>query len=148
VLFSGQKWNGLLRKMPLTSSSGSEFKGNKYTTTIHTLVSAVLKISKITKVPAGRRVFRGLGGLVLDQNWLNKDQRGCRGGVELGFLSTTTNREIALEYSGVANRRGIIMDIDVGSVDCGAELDFLSQYPGALMPSGAILSFSLLPCFL
>jgi hypothetical protein len=74
--------------------------------------------------------MRGLGGMVLDDRWLTKDDRGVRGGVELGFLSTTTKREVALEYSGVDKNRGTVFEIDIGAVDCGAKLDSLSQYPG------------------
>jgi NLR family CARD domain-containing protein 3 len=118
-----QKWNGLLRQIPKIS-------GNKYTTTILVLVSAVLKLSQNTKIPHGRRVYRGLGGMVLDDKWFVQDKRNTRGGVELGFLSTTLNRSTALEYSGVKRGRGIVLEIDVGAIDCGAQLDCLSQYPG------------------
>ena len=113
-----------------------DFKGNRYTTTIHILVSAIMKLSQQTKVPDGRKVSRGLGGMVLDSKWFNKDSRNTRGGVELGFLSTTTNRRTALEYSGVRKGRGIVLDIDVGAIDNGAQLDFLSQYPGNLLERG------------
>ncbi len=113
----------MLRQIPNIS-------GNRYTTTIHVLVSTVLKISQKTKVPEGRRVFRGLGGMVLDDKWFNSDVRRTRGGVELGFLSTTLNRSTAMEYSGVKKGRGIVLEIDVGAIDCGAQLDCLSQYPG------------------
>jgi hypothetical protein len=106
-------------------------KGNRFTTTIHILVSAVMKLSRMTRVPDGRKVCRGLGGMVLDAKWFRTDSRNARGGVELGFLSTTTNRRTALEYSGVKKGRGIVLDIDVGAIDNGAQLDFLSQYPGA-----------------
>ena len=68
--------------------------------------------------------------MVLDDKWFFEDIRGTKGGVELGFLSTTTRREVAVEYSGVQQRRGVVMDIDIGAIDCGAKLDFLSQYPG------------------
>ena len=125
-MFFCQKWNGLLRQIP-------NITGNRYTTTIHVLVSAVLKISQTTKVPEGRRVFRGLGGMVLDEKWFNSDVRRTRGGVELGFLSTTLNQSTALEYSGVKKGRGIVLEIDVGAIDCGAQLDCLSQYPGLIL---------------
>jgi hypothetical protein len=70
--------------------------------------------------------------MVLDEKWFVEDERGTKGGVELGFLSTTTCREVAVEYSGVKQKRGVVMDIEIGAVDCGAILDFLSQYPGIL----------------
>ena len=118
-----QIWNGLLRQIP-------NIVGNRYTTTVHVLVSAVLKLSKTTKGPPGRRVYRGLGGMVLDEKWFKSNERNTRGGVELGFLSTTLNQSTALEYSGVKKGRGIVLEIDVGAIDCGADLKELSQYPG------------------
>ena len=46
--------------------------GNKYETTIFTLVSAIVKLSKVTVVPENRKLYRGLGGMVLpDQFWSN-----------------------------------------------------------------------------
>jgi hypothetical protein len=71
--------------------------------------------------------------MVLEDRWLTKDDRGVRGGVELGFLSTTTKREVALEYSGADKDRGTVFEIDIGAVDCGAKLDSLSQYPGTCL---------------
>ena len=68
--------------------------------------------------------------MVLDSKWTSKDERGTRGAVELGFLSTTTNREIAVQYSGFDRGRGTVFEIDIGAVDCGAKLDSISQYPG------------------
>jgi hypothetical protein len=50
--------------------------------------------------------------------------------VEFGLMSTTTRKETAFEYSGVKSKRGIILEIDTGSVDKGASISFLSQYPG------------------
>jgi hypothetical protein len=45
-------------------------------------------------------------------------------------MSTTTAMETAFEYSGVADQRGTVLEIEVGRVDVGASLSFLSQYPG------------------
>ena len=74
--------------------------------------------------------IRGLGGKVLDEKGFKSNERNTRGGVELGFLSTTLNQSTALEYSGVKKGRGIVLEIDVGAIDCGADLKELSQYPG------------------
>ena len=69
--------------------------------------------------------------MVLTKQWMKEDERGAKGAVELGFLSTTTNRNIACQYSGSDKDIGAIFEIDVGAVDCGASLDTISQYPGA-----------------
>ena len=104
---------------------------NLYSTSIHTLVSASQKLSRKTKIPEGRKVFRGMGRTKLGAEWSKSDARGARSGVELGFMSTTFNRNVALEYSGVKRgTAGTILEIEVGAVDSGARLDPLSQYPG------------------
>ena len=57
------------------------------------------------------------------------------GGVERAFMSTTTKREIAIQYSG--NKTPTIFQINIGQVDMGASLNLLSQYQGEeeiLMP--------------
>jgi hypothetical protein len=59
------------------------------------------------------------------------------GGVELGLMSTTTDRATAIAYSGAAAGRGTVFEIQAGRVDVGASIQFLSQYPGEkeyLMP--------------
>ena len=67
----------------------------------------------------------------LGDEWFVKNERGSSCGVELGFMSTTLKRSMAISYSGVMDRgRGCIFEFDVGAVDCGAFLDALSQYPG------------------
>ena len=108
-----------------------ENQENHFTTSIHTLVSACLKLKTKTKIPNEKKVFRGLGSMRLGSEWFTPDERGSRYGVELGFMSTTKERRVALEYSGVKRgKAGLIFEFDVGSVDCGAQLDNLSQYPG------------------
>ena len=124
-----QKWNNTLRKMPFSSASAAEGL-NLYATSIHVLVSACLKLSRKTKIPLGRKVFRGLGWMKLGPEWFQDDERGARIGTELGFMSTTLSRQVALEYSGAKRGVGTIFEFGIGSVDCGACLDSLSQYPG------------------
>jgi len=43
-------------------------------------------------------VYRGTSGVRLPEKFDVKDQYGCRGGVELGFMSTSTNKTEALKY--------------------------------------------------
>jgi hypothetical protein len=59
---------------------------------------------------------------------------GVRGGIEYGFSSTTTDREQALHYAtaGGAGKDGdamTIFEMQMGMVDRGADLSWLSQYP-------------------
>ena len=50
--------------------------------------------------------------------------------VEFGLMSTTTSRETAVAYSGKGGERCTVLEISAGRVDVGADISFLSQYPG------------------
>lgn len=43
--------------------------------------------------------------------------------------STTTDRDVAMRYAG-SGKVGMVFEIQMGMVDRGAELKWLSQYPG------------------
>ena len=65
-----------------------------------------------------------------EQFWIAEKTNGFRGAVELGLMSTTTDREVAVQYSGRDKKRGTIFEIEAGRIDIGADLKRLSQYPG------------------
>jgi hypothetical protein len=96
----------ILRRYP-----GDEYKlyedgGNRFPTTIAALASAVLKIARVTKLPLNLELYRGLGGLAdLPASFWKADGSGCRGYMEYGFMSTTSNKATALEYSGAKEGR-------------------------------------------
>jgi hypothetical protein len=93
-----QVYNAILRQHPPDLFSKFNAGGNLYATTIHILVSAVIKIARSTKLPLGLELFRGLGGLAeLPVSFFRIDANGCRGYAEWGFLSTTSNKEVAVE---------------------------------------------------
>ena len=46
----------------------------------------------------GGKVYRGMSGVLLPEKFRTPDDYGCRGGVELGFMSTSTSKEQALKY--------------------------------------------------
>jgi hypothetical protein len=50
--------------------------------------------------------------------------------VEYGLMSTTTSQSIAVAYSGKNGQRCTVLEISAGRVDVGANIGFLSQYPG------------------
>ena len=119
-------YNAVLRRFPVDVYSSLE--GNNYETTIFCIISGIAKLSKSTALPPDRRVYRGLGGMILpEQFW---GATGFRGGIEPGLMSTTTNREIAVQYSGMRENRGTVFEIIVGRIDIGADLSWISQYPG------------------
>ena len=133
-----QKYNAVLRGYG--DAPGSTFladtarkltRGNKYVTTIHAINSVVIKLSKLSK--AGK-VYRGVCyGLLPEQFWKG-DESGVRGGIEFGFQSTTREREQAVHYAkgGGWAKEGdamTIMEMQMGMIDRGADLSWLSQYP-------------------
>ena len=122
-------YNAKLRKYPLELYN--MIQGNEYETTIFCIISGILKLSRRTEIPSNRRVYRGLGGMILpEQFWIAEKTNGFRGAVELGLMSTTTDREVAVQYSGRDKKRGTIFEIEAGRIDIGADLKRLSQYPG------------------
>ena len=98
---------------------------NKYTTTLHGINSAIIKLGKLTKAT---KVYRGLAGMSLpDQFWTPNDF-GVRGGVESAFMSTTLERAVAMGYAaGDGSRMGIVLEVQQGMVNRGADISWLSQ---------------------
>ena len=131
-----QKYNAVLRANAGESPQWMKdtfqtlCKGNRYTTTIWVLNSAIVKLKVLT--PAAR-VYRGLKGLALPEAFRTKDKHGIKGGVEPGFMSTTLDYKVAMTYAGASettkDASGIVFEIHQGLVDRGCDLSWLSQYP-------------------
>jgi WD40 repeat protein len=136
VLYTGpmfQIYNTILRRYPAEKFELFEQGDNQFSTTIFVLVSAVQKLSRFTRIPLGTLLYRGLGGKVdLPDIFFQIDDKGCSGYAEWGFLSTTSDRDVALGYSGVKERRpkAMVMVIETSSIDRGADISEFSQYPG------------------
>ena len=87
---------------------------------MHVLLSAVLKLMRVVRIPAGLALYRGLGGrLDLPSSFKAADGDGLYGYAEWGFLSTTSSREVAVQVrpASVARSRGGAR-IPLGSVLC------------------------------
>ena len=90
--------------------------GNKYTTTIWAINSAVVKLGKLT---FASKVYRGVHDFVLpDQFWM-QNSHGVRGGIEGAFMSTTLDRETALRYAASSGGAGFVFEIQQGMIDRG-----------------------------
>ena len=66
MLYTGpmfEVYNAVLRRFPKEVYERFAGGGNRFATTIHVLVSAVVKIARVMKLPPGLELFRGLGGL-------------------------------------------------------------------------------------
>ena len=106
-------------------------KGNKYSTTVHAINSAIIKLSKLTTTG---KVYRGVSGGVLPEACRVTNEYGVKGGVEGGFMSTTLNRGTALFYAkGGADKSkhggpAIVFETQMGMVDRGADVSWLSEF--------------------
>ena len=136
VLYTGPMfvvYNGILRQYPKELYDVFAKSDNRFSTTIFVLVSAIQKLSRCMHIPAGMLLFRGLGGtLELPDSFTIADENGCKGWTEFGFMSTTADRAVAVQYSGVKDRKpqASIMEIRPNAVDRGADISEFSQYPG------------------
>jgi hypothetical protein len=104
---------------------------NKYTTTLHAINSAIIKLGKLTKAI---KVYRGIAGMKLPSEFWIPNEFGVRGGVEKAFMSTTTEQAVAMGYaSGGRGAKqasvGIVIEVQQGMVNRGADISRLSQYP-------------------
>ena len=100
---------------------------NRYTTTLHAINSAVIKLGKLTKAT---KVYRGISGMALPKEFWDENEFGVRGGVENAFMSTTLERHVAMGYaSGDGAKTGIVIEVQQGMVNRGASISDLSQYP-------------------
>ena len=83
------KLNAVLRNKGKT-------EGNNYSNVIHAILSGIAKLSQVSGIPAGRRVYRGVGGMRLPACFYVPNDKGVLGGAERAFMSTTTNRDVAI----------------------------------------------------
>ena len=100
-------------------------KINSYCTTLHSINSAIIKLSKLTLATA---VYRGVSDKGLPEQFFKANAFGVRGGVESAFMSATVNREVALGYA-TGKKGSILLEIDQGMIARGADISSISQYP-------------------
>ena len=94
-------------------------------TTMHVINSAIVKSSKLT---IAAKVYRGVAGGRLPDSFWTPNEYNVRGGIEGAFLSTTLDRKVAFDYAGNdPGKPGLIFEVQMGMVDRGAELKWLSQ---------------------
>lgn len=108
--------------------------GNLYTTTLHVINSAVLKLGKLARVET---VYRGISRKTMPRKMVHKDPSdNTRGGIEYGFTSASVRKEEAVRYATIhskgltaSNKTPVLLEITQGLIDRGADLKWLSQYP-------------------
>ena len=128
------KYNAVLRaltKVPfLVGKCQKLTQGNLYTTTIHVINSCILKLGRLMH-PA--RVYRGMaGGMLPPEFFSTRGESGDVSGrkflgvVEFGFMSTTVDKSVALDYAS-SGEASAIFEMQLGMIDRGADISWLSQ---------------------
>mmetsp|Transcript_7274 Transcript_7274/g.25041 ORF Transcript_7274/g.25041 Transcript_7274/m.25041 type:complete len:485 (-) Transcript_7274:36-1490(-) len=130
-LYSGPMfyvYNTVLRRSP--PAFYKQLEGNNYPSTIHALVSALIKLQSAMDIPEGLTLYRGLGHSSLPAGFYGEDG-GMKGFTELGFMSTTTDKDVAIEYSKMkeGNPLATVLSMQCGAVDRAANIQEISQYP-------------------
>ena len=68
-------------------------------------------------------------GGVLPAAFWTPNNHNVRGGIELAFMSTTTDRSIAMNYARADDKPSIVFEMQMGMIDRGAPLQWCSQFP-------------------
>ena len=131
-LYSGPSfvvYNSICRKFPqkiLDLLKGDKtVSDNTMSTTIFCMTSGLLKLSRKTQLPEKGLVYRGLGKMLLPQQfWVPEGDPAWRGGVEKAFISTSADRSVAMSY---ANGKGIVVEISVGRTQMGGDISPFSM---------------------
>jgi hypothetical protein len=125
------KYNTVLRgvsvpgcKAPLEGMFNDLCKGNKYTNTLHAISASVCKLSRVSKATT---VYRAPGGVLPKRFW-REDDAGVKGGVEMGFMSTSRSYHAAHDYAKYSNVK-LLFEIKQSMVARGADISWLSMYP-------------------
>jgi hypothetical protein len=96
--------------------------GHRFTNTIHALASGIKKLQGLAAEEPSTRLYRGLGGLSVAAF-----AASC-GFTDKAFMSTTKDRKIALEYSGVHQGLvGTVLCIETSTTNNGAVISEFSQ---------------------
>jgi hypothetical protein len=126
-------WNRTLRALTETepaARAAAKKELLKWATCIAVLYEAVLKLSAVTGVMT---VFRGLdeSKLELPESFTDhsKTEDGFAGGVEMAFMSTTQDQDIAFQFSGGRGKKGSIIEIKFNAASRGANLQPFSIWP-------------------
>lgn len=100
--------------------------GNRYVTTIHCINSAIIKLARASPIDP-LVVHRGSQGMRLPLQFARKDDLGRQGDVELGFMSCTAHKSVALDYAA-GGKMPMLLSFERGAMDNGGPLSPLSFY--------------------
>ena len=69
---------------------------------------------------------------MLPEEFWQANEHGVRGGIELGFMSTTLDRAVALGFASndqIEGTPSTVFEIQMGMIDRGAAVQWCSQFP-------------------
>jgi ankyrin repeat protein len=140
VMYTGPAYvlyNAVLRQSPPEIYRVFKDSNNLFSTTIFVLVSAINKLSRCTNISPDTLLYRGLGGTSEFPDSFTQADTNCAtpnalGYLDYGFMSTSADKSVAVQYSGVKDGKpkAAILQIYPNSVDRGADISEFSQYPG------------------
>jgi hypothetical protein len=116
-LYSGPMfvlYNAALRGFPerdlkLLRANDDDLVVNKYETTIFVIASSITKLSKVAGIPAGRKLWRGLGGMVLpDHFWKEFEETQVRIAVTCSSVELASKAAEALANSVKASQQQVM----------------------------------------
>jgi hypothetical protein len=99
-----------------------------FQTTLHIINSAIIKLSR-TQI--AHKVYRGVSGGVLPQEFWTHNKHNVRGGIDMAFMSTTLDRDVAKNIfaAAVDGKCSMLFEVQMGMIDRGAPVKWCSQYP-------------------
>lgn len=124
--WTGEKTASAVRE---AMEKGIKELGPGFVTSILVLDSALLKLRTVSQLPANRKVYRGLYGVDVPESFKGPDERGNRGGVEFGFLSTSSSKTQAVGYINFDYGMPQLYEIQVGQINRGTSLKWISYFP-------------------
>ncbi len=86
----------------------------------------------MTEIPEGTILYRGLGNMRLPRQFFGLEENSFyKGYVEWGFMSTTSKKDVAIQYTGVAVGKKLptLLQFTPAAIDHGADVSSFSQYP-------------------
>jgi hypothetical protein len=129
-LYTGPEFvpmNGICRSYPQSImkllEGGGTTGDNKLCTTLFCVSSALKKVAGGTELPSNGKVYRGMAAVPQQFVVPHGNPAWC-GGVERAFMTTTFDKDVALDY---VNGRCTVAEIGVGRIHIGADITFLSM---------------------
>ena len=130
-------YNTALRAVGGMISGGSRYPmqdgmdtAGRFVTTMHAVNSGLLKLSTLTPC---MKVYRGTRGREMPMQLEVADKFASRVGIQLGFMSTTTDMAVAKKYGKDRQKErnlSFVSELEMDSLNRGALIQWLSQYPG------------------